>query len=187
MDDLSLTSVSGLTNAGLPYELAFASLWEGDPKSIVSIAPFKGQGMGVNAALQQAVKLTLPKTGEAETSNEFRALWVGQNVWFILGAPHEILRNALEGKAAVIDQSDAWSVLNLSGDIAAILARLTSLDFSKMQKNQTARTEFSKISVILSLTDNGVEIMVPRSSALWAVRQIKRAMLNLSNIHEMSK
>lgn len=185
MTDLFLEPVSALKNSALPFETKSVALSENQPQYMVSVAPFKGQGIGVNVAMQKLARLTLPKVGEVVANGETRVQWIGHGVWFVFNVDPKKLTNALDGKAAVTDQSDAWSVMILSGEIEPILARLSPFDFPRLQKNQTAYTEFAKLSAILTRTDTGIEIMLRRSAALWAVGQIKQAMQNVSAINEI--
>jgi len=128
-----------------PIEIGDSVLACSQPENILSIAPFKGQGMAVNDALKAVIKLALPSVGKIKSKKNARVMWAGQGQWFVVGdVGMEILTETLDAKAAVTDQSDGWVVLTLNGaDASEVLARLCSLDLDALEKGQTARAEFA--------------------------------------------
>lgn len=138
-------------------------------------------------AVRGALELDLPLA--PNTSSEtppVSALWLGPDEWMLICAPGsevavaESLRAALEGQhAAVVDVSDARTVLQLSGlSSREILSKGCALDLhpSAFSFGDVAQTLVAKASVILHQTadesDEGgpsFDIYVTRSFAdyLW--------------------
>jgi len=169
---------------GQPIEIGEAVLASDQPANILSVAPFKGQGMAVNDALKAVVKLTLPAVGKVTSKKHVRAMWAGQGQWFIVGdITLETLAEALDTKAAVTDQSDAWVVLLLTGeDASEVMTRLCSLDLDALEQGQTARAEFAHMMSCITPVPGGFEIMIMRSFAKTATHHTREAMRNLAAI-----
>ncbi|MEE9454804.1 MAG: hypothetical protein V3V13_10535 [Paracoccaceae bacterium] len=181
MGKISLHARMATDGLGLPFKCGGLTVAAQMPCTIISVAPLKGQGMAVGAALKKTVKLTLPTVGKVTTHKDMRALWGGQGQWYILGGDAEILGKTLKGSAAVGDQSDAWAVFSLTGkDANAVMARLTPLDISTMEIGQTARSEFAHMLAVITPIPGGYEIMVLRSFAKTAVQHTIAAMEMLS-------
>ena len=153
-----------------------------EPANILSVAPFKGQGMAVNDALKAVVKLALPTVGKVTFKKHVRAMWAGQGQWFIVGdIALETISEALDTKAAVTDQSDAWVVLTLGGDDACeVMRRLCSLDVDALKQGQTARAEFAHMMSCITPVSEGFEIMIMRSFANTAIHHTREAMRKLA-------
>jgi heterotetrameric sarcosine oxidase gamma subunit len=167
---------------GLPIEIGETVLTSVQPASIVSVAPFKGQGMAVNDALKTVAKIVLPTVGMATSKKHVRAMWAGQGQWFVIGdIDLQILTNELDSKAAVTDQSDAWVVFTLSGaDATEVMSRLCSLDLGAMEIGQTARAEFAHMMSCITPVPEGFEIMIMRSFAKTAIHHTREAMSKLA-------
>ncbi len=137
------------------------------------------------AAVGQALDMVLP--ADANTSavaGEATALWLGPDEWLLTTnaatAPDlvETLRGALAGlAAAVVDVSDAATVITLSGaDARDVLAKGCPLDIhaSVFAPGRVAQTIVAQADVILHRVDDGsgeasFDIHVRRSFAeyLW--------------------
>jgi len=168
--NINLQARSASDGTGLPFTLGHIKIAAHTP-TIISVAPFKGQGMAVGAALKRATKLTLPAVGGVAFHKDMRALWGGQGQWFILGGNVETLEKTLKGSAAVSDQSDAWAVFSVIGhDANAVMARLTPLDIAGLKIGQTARSEFAHMMAGITPVSGGYEIMILRSFAKTAVQ-----------------
>lgn len=167
---------------GQPIEIGEAVLACNQPECILSIAPFKGQGMAVNDALRAAVKLSLPTIGNVTSNKQVRAMWAGQGQWFVVGdIGTELLTDALDTKAAVTDQSDAWVVLTLNGvDASEVMTRLCSLDLGALEQGHTARAEFAHMMSCITPIPEGFEIMILRSFAKTAIHHTQEAMRKLA-------
>jgi sarcosine oxidase subunit gamma len=167
---------------GQPIEIGETILACNQPANILSVAPFKGQGMAVNDALKAVVKLALPTVGKVTSKKHIRAMWAGQGQWFVVGEIGlKILTDALKSTAAVTDQSDAWIVLTLGGDDASeVLTRLCSLDLDALEQGQTARADFAHMMSCITPIPEGFEIMIMRSFAKTAIHHTREAMSKLA-------
>ena len=167
---------------GQSIEIGEAALTCNQPANILSVAPFKGQGMAVNDALKAVVKLALPTVGRVTSKKHVRAMWAGQGQWFVVGdIALETLTEAFDAKAAVTDQSDAWTVLTLEGgDASEVMARLCSLDLDALKQGQTARADFAHMMSCITPISEGFEIMIMRSFAKTAIHHTREAMSKLA-------
>ena len=161
-----------------PIEIGEAVLACNQPASIFSVAPFKGQGVAVNDALKSVINFALPAVGKVASMKHIRAMWAGQGQWFIVGdIGLASLTAALNTKAAVTDQSDAWVVLTLCGaDAPEVMTRLCSLDLSALAQGQTARAEFAHMMSCITPIAGGFEIMIMRSFAKTAIHHTSDSM-----------
>ena len=170
------------TLIGRPVEIGGAVLQCNQPLNILSVAPFKGQGMAVSDALKASLKLNLTAVGRVVTRKDIRIMWAGQGQWFVVGEfDLGWLADALSEYAATTDQSDAWVTLTLVGaDVDTVMSRLCSLDLSEFVEGQTARTEFAHMASCITPVKDGYEVMVMRSFAKTAVHNIKTVMTKLA-------
>lgn len=180
MDDFKLKV--GDTLIGRPVEIGEAVFRCNQPVNILSVAPFKGQGMVVNDALNATIKLGLPTVGSAVSRKSIRIMWAGQGLWFIVGEfDLGWLADVLSKNAATTDQTDAWVTLTLGGaDVDVVMSRLCSLDLSEFSEGQTARTDFAHMASCITPLKDGYEVMVMRSFAKTAVHHIKTVMTKLA-------
>jgi sarcosine oxidase subunit gamma len=150
-------------------EIGDAILEDAQPEAITWVSPFDRKLTAVKKALGG-----FPGPGEVVEVKAGRALSVGPGQAMILGAPV-----ACDG-AAVVDQSDGWTVIALDGASARdILARLTPLDLrdTALPQGATARTLIGHMTA--SLTRVGAyryEIMVFRSMTRTLLHEMERAM-----------
>ncbi len=80
----------------------------------------------------------------------------------------------------MLDQSDSFVGLLLSGDIHPVLARLSPLDFATLAPGQTARSELAHLPAVFTPLATGLEVLLPRSATVWAVEQIVQAMKSVA-------
>jgi heterotetrameric sarcosine oxidase gamma subunit len=145
---------------------------------ITSIALFPG---GAKAAAKglKALGLVLPEPNTSVEKNGARIVWTGRDQAFLIGVPAP----ALEG-AAVIDQSDGWAVLGVSGTGAVdALARLVPVDLrlAVFPVGRAVRTQVNHMNaVILRVGDYAFQIMVFRSMARTAWQEIEATMERLA-------
>jgi len=137
------------------------------------------------AAVGQALDMVLPADPNTSAeAGEATALWLGPNEWLLttgadtVSAVLEKLKEALAGQAAaVVDVSDAATVISLSGPRACdVLAKGCSLDLHPtiFGPGRVAQTLVAQADVILHRIDDGAgeaifDIHVRRSFAeyLW--------------------
>ncbi len=157
---------------GLPVELGAMKLEEVALPEVTLIAPFKGQMMLVADALKENIGLILPPAGQYRASARAGAYWRSPGQWLVFGA---LDTGALKGMAAVVDMSDAFGRLRLTGGREA-LARLVEVDLEAMPPGQVAHTALVDIGISVIVTGDGFELMLPRSYAASAVGRIETAM-----------
>jgi sarcosine oxidase subunit gamma len=172
---LSLPPAEGL---GLPVEIGGIRLTAPDPGPLTLVAPFRGQDSAVSAALRAALGLDLPGPGETRSGAQARAIWFGRRQVLVMGA--EVPTGALDGIAAVTDQSDGWAAFRLEGTgTDAVLARLTPLDLRPhaFPPGRTARTLVGHMAASLTRWNrDSCDILVFRSMAGTAVHDLTTAM-----------
>ena len=104
-----------------------------------------------------SAKMWMPAIGRAED----HVIWTAVDQWFVLGA-----RPDVADCAAVTDQSDAWAMLDLTGDgWRDVLARLAPLDADIFEVGQVARTEVAHMAGMVIGIEGGVRLAVMRSFA----------------------
>lgn len=173
----SLTPCAGL----LPLTIGGLELAEVDPGRVTQIAPLRGHEAEVAAALK-AMGLGWPAPGrshaKAKAEAEAACLWAGRDQAFLIGADP----SALADIAALVDQSDGWAVMRLSGgDANEALARLIPIDLADLGRGQVARSLLGHMMTLLRRTGpKEIEIWVFRSMAATAVHEIATAMRSLA-------
>lgn len=103
--------------------------------ALVQVTARQGRQNDVSASLGHTILIELPASGRVASSSAGTAIWVQPGSWLIRATGDQRedlparLRQALDGTAAVVDQSHGRSVFELSGIHAqAVLARLCRLD-----------------------------------------------------------
>ncbi len=161
------------TGTRLPLEIGAAILEDAQPEAITWVAPFDGKTADVARALGR-----FPKPGETFEVTGGRALWSGPGQALILGAP------VAPADAAHADQSDAWTVVTLTGATAPdILARLTPLDLrdTAFPTGTTARTLLNHMTVSLTrIAPYTYEILAFRSMTQTLIHDLSRAMAQVA-------
>ena len=154
----------------LPCAYNGITLSEVTTNHLLSVAPFAGKNSVVSAALKDQVGNALP----AANRRAGAVTWFGHGTFMVAG---EV---ALDGLAAVSDQSDAWAVIQIAGTgVEAVLARLVPIDLrrSVFKKNHSARTMLGHMSVAIVRTGaDTFEISVMRSMAATLVHDLTVAM-----------
>ena len=149
--------------------------------TLLSIAPFRGCTDRVNAALLQILGIELPATGTWIEVDDHRLLWSGRGQYLLItdGGHSRKLAAALAGLAALVDQTDGWAGLSLTGqDAKDVMARLCSLDLGEdaFAAHAVARTEISHMPGLLQRREEGFEMWVPASFARFLLREARHAM-----------
>lgn len=174
---IAKTACAGL----LPLEIGGVSLTEVEPEHLSAVAPCRERETEVSDALKAAHGMALPGANRATGRRGNRAIWFGQGQTLLMGpVPDARLRK----HAAVVDQSDGWAVVALSGSgpdmrAADVLARLTPLDLraGQFKVGHTARTDLQHM--MASITRIGADeflIMVFRGFAQTLVHDLETAM-----------
>ncbi len=173
MVDLRETSAcAGL----LPMELGAVVLEEMAFARMTSLSPY-GDVSVLSAAMQTAHGVAWPKPNRSTGKDGARCIWFGRGEALLIGPEPDA---ALAKHAAVVDQSDAWAVVTLSGaGTIDVLARLVPMDLrdGAFKRGHTARTMLGHMNA--SITKLGADrfmIMVFRSMAGTLVHDLKQAM-----------
>jgi heterotetrameric sarcosine oxidase gamma subunit len=147
----------------LPLAIGAAVLAAQPPVRRTLVAPL---------ATGQVVGLLGP--GHFAATDGGRIVWAGMGQWFFEGAA-----GPPDAGAALTDQTDGWAGLRLTGpDAPEVLARLVPLDLDRrtFPPGHVARCLLRHVMLLLIATDDGFELLVPRSFARTAARELREAM-----------
>ena len=137
---------------------------------------------GINPTpFEKLLGTALPQSPQEKVNNDAAAYWLGPNDWLLVDPAPDIdsiagaLREAANGATyALTDVSDAWSIIDISGDDApARLAEGCSVDLhnSAFPSGRYALTRLQHLPVIIHRLDDRsrFRILVDRSVAhfLW--------------------
>lgn len=149
----------------LPVEIGNCRLEEHSPGPMVLITPLG------------KVSLKLPAPGQMIDGGDHRLLWFGRNEYLMMGAtPPE----GMNDQAALVDQSDGWAVVMLSGAGAEdVLARLVPIDLraTAFPEGSATRTQLQHQNI--AIARGGADqfmILAFRSMAHSLVHDLKTAM-----------
>jgi heterotetrameric sarcosine oxidase gamma subunit len=160
-----------------PMTIGTVALSELNVGYITSVSPYTGKGKALSAALKTAHGMAMPTANRTTGRAGTRAVWFGREQIILMGINADV---SLAEHAALSDQSDGWTVVELNGVGAAdVLARLTPLDLrgSVFKKGHTARTDLMHMAASITRTgDNAFMIMVFRSMAGTLLHDLQRAM-----------
>lgn len=173
VDLISQSACAGL----LPLTVGAVTLSEGDGGHMTLLAPYQAQGKTMSAALKQAHGMVAPAVNRATGRAGSRAIWFGQDSILLIGPKPA---DGLAESAALTDQSDAWAVVQLHGDMAKdVLARLVPVDLRRphFKRGHTARSQIGHMAASITRTgQHSFQIMVFRSMAQTLVAEMKTAM-----------
>ena len=177
MVDLNIDLKAVSPCAGLlPLHIGSTKVVEQDLGQLSSLSPF-GDASRLSDALQQAHGMALPKPGRATGKDGARCIWFGRDEVLLAGPVPDA---GLARHAAVVDQSDAWAAVSLSGEgCVDVLARLVPVDLraSHFKRGHTARTMVQHMTASITRTaDDSFLILVFRSMAGTLVHDLKSAM-----------
>lgn len=162
--------MSAAENAGAreaPVRLAACA------SDIIELAALRGRAAQL-AALAAAGHWELPATGQLLRARDGLALSVRPERWLLLSQPAAAgmaaaaWMSTCAGTAAVIEQSCALAVLQLSGASAcAVLARGCRIDLDprSFPRGSAAATVIAQVSVILAALGSGLLLITPASTA----------------------
>ncbi len=177
-----LTGLTGIRLIATPpfgpdsaFEAGGLSLAPADPGRITAIAPFRGQTGAVTAALRDACGLGFPDPGRVLEGDGVRIAWSGRGQAFLFAADPA----PLTGLAALVDQTDAWATLHLTGpDAAEVMARLVPIDLrpAAFGPGHSARAPLGHMMSMIIRIPDGLEVLVFRSMAQTARDEIAAAM-----------
>lgn len=160
----------------LPLSIGGAELAEIDAGVLTLMSPLGDRGALI-AALEEGHGIAWPAPLRATGKDGARCVWFGRNQALLMGPAPDA---GLAKHAAVVDQSDAWAAVTLSGAAAVdVLARLVPVDLREgaFKRGHTVRTLLYHLSA--SITKTGPDtfmILVFRSMAATLVHDVKAAM-----------
>jgi len=161
----------------LPREIGSLHLFEVAPDCISLIMPFAGAEAAVSEILTKAYGMSFPKPNRTSSKKNARLVWNGLRSAMLLGPPPG---KALRKHAAVVDKSDGWLVMNLTGQgLIDVLAHLTPLDLrpAQFRRGHTSVSLLGHVPANFSkIGTETFQIMVPRSMARTATEDLWRAM-----------
>jgi heterotetrameric sarcosine oxidase gamma subunit len=151
-----------------------------DPGPIWQIAPWPGAEQAASEACAAAHGAHLPGPGMTADTGGARLLWAGHRCWLLLGAAPD---TSLAPHAGLIALTDGWVGLTLTGaGWDAAMARLTPLDVrpSAFPPGATARADLAHMQAQITRAPDGVEMLLMRSFAVWAIDRIAEAMRSVA-------
>lgn len=159
----------------LPLEIGGVTVAEVDLGVLTSVSAFDEEA--TSKALQKAHGMALPASGRATGKEGARCIWFGLREVLLAGpAPDATLAKS----AAVVDQSDGWACVTVSGEKAVdVLARLVPVDLREttFKRGHTVRTQVLHMNAsITRLGADRILILVFRSMAGTLVHDLKQAM-----------
>lgn len=159
----------------LPVSVAGADLVEVEVGHLTSLSPFDAAAAA--GALEAAHGMAWPAPGRMTGKEGARCIWFGRDEVLLMGPAPDA---ALAEHAAVVDLSDAWACVQLSGPAAVdVLARLVPVDLraGAFKRGHTARTQVYHMAASITKTaPDAFVILVFRSMAATLVHDIKGAM-----------
>lgn len=158
----------------LPLTVGALTVAEAEVGAITSVTPFEGAS---KAAMERALGLAFPPPNQTAGDAARRIVWVGQGEALLIGpAPDP----ALSAHAAVVDQSDAWAIVTLSGAGGdAALARLVPVDLRlrAFPVGATIRSRLGHMNASITRTGEDVFLIaVFRSMAATLVHDLETAL-----------
>lgn len=161
-------------NGLLPLTIGTVTMTEITQGQITSVAPFAGAEKQVSDILKPTLGVGFPAAGRRLHKGDTVALWVGPSMALIFGKVPD-----LQGKAAVVDQTDAQAIGQISGVAAVdILARLVPVDLRRatFKTGRTVRTLIGHMpGSVTRISANVIEVMVMRSMAGTLVHELSVA------------
>ena len=164
----------------LPLEMGSTQLAELDLGPVASIMVW-GSEKELSEAMKTAHGVAFPKPNRSSGNDATRCIWFGRNQALLIGAAADA---GLRKYAAIVDQSDAWCAVSLSGETSeAVLARLVPVDLRRAQFNRghTVRTQVGHM--MASVTRTGPDsfmVLVFRSMAATLIHELKQAMQSVA-------
>lgn len=155
----------------LPMTIGALTVEEVDVGPNTSVTPFVGSVLG------RALGMPFPAPLQSSSDGDARLVWVGRGEALLMGVQPDA---SLGAYAAVVDQSDAFAVVRLTGEGGAdALARLVPVDMrlSAFGGGATIRTQLGHMNASITRLDaQTFMIAVFRSMAGTLVHDLARAL-----------
>lgn len=172
MSDQGLNAVTPL--AGFSETVGSTAISEPSGRSLVAVAPSRGEEAELQSALKAGFGLAWPVTGQSTTNGDARLMGMAPDQAFLLfshAGPNAVpaVREKLGNAGWLTDQSDSWAMLSVSGpDCRAALERLCMLDLHRdvFVIGAAQRTTMEHLAVIIVREEaDTFLLMSPTSSA----------------------
>lgn len=161
----------------LPQEIGGVTLVEAELGHVTVLMPFKGQEAALSQSLQAGHGMAFPSPGRTTGPQTARAVWSGKGQAMLIGPKPDDA--ALSQSAGLVDQSDAWAAVTLTGPgCEAVLARLVPIDLraSVFPTGHVARSLVGAMNaLVLREGADQFTLMVFRSMAATLVHELERA------------
>ena len=173
---LPKTAAAGLT----PIKISNTKIIELDKLALTSISAYKGKPKKLSEQLKKSHGMALPHNGRATGREGARALWFGRHTLLVGPKCDEKLTKF----AILTDQSDAWVVLRMSGDlIEDVLMRLSPVDvrFKTFRTGVVLRTGLQHVNVTLHrIGANTIDVYGFRSMAKTLCHDLTQALATVA-------
>lgn len=144
-------------------------------KNITTIQPLKGKEKITTKAINERFELNLPGVGKSISSQKNKIMWIGMNQFLFLGDKIEVK------EAALTDQSDAWTILLLTGDKTAdVMDRLCPVDTRSLVSGDVIRSMIGHMTAIVEKTEVGCQLMVFRAFAETLLHEVCNSMRSVT-------
>ena len=168
---LPKSAAYGLT----PIKVSNTEIIENDMLTLTSISASIGKSNKLSEQLKKSHGMALPNKGRATGRDGARALWFGQHALLVGPKPDKKLTEF----GILTDQSDAWVVLRMSGDLVEdTLMRLSPVDvrFKTFKSGDVVRTGLLHINVTLHrIGPNTIDVYGFRSMAKTLCHELTQA------------
>ena len=155
-------------------------------RSLYSISPGRDRAGAVSDLLRERMGLPLPPVGRFETNGDTSLIWSSVNQWMLAGPPNRpgdslrAVRDLLAGNAAVVDHSDARTIVRINGPaVRRVIARLCAVDLhpSRFEPGHCAATRMAHVGALLQQLDDAptFEIHVFRAFAVSFLDELREA------------
>ena len=152
-------------------EIGSLTLKEISWRNITTIQPFKGKEKTVSKVIKKSFELNLPGVGKSISSQKNKIMWIGMNQFLFLGDKIKMK------EAALTDQSDAWTILLLTGDkTAEVMDRLCPVDTRSLMTDDVIRSMIGHMTAIVEKTESGCQLMVFRAFAETILHEVCNSM-----------
>ena len=169
---LPKSAAAGLT----PIKISNTKIIELEKLTLTSISAYKGKSKNLSEQLKKSHGMLLPHYGRATGREGSRALWFGRQT-FLVGPKCD---EKLTKFAMLTDQSDAWVVLRMSGDlIEAVLMRLSPVDvrLKTFKTGSVVRTSLIHVNVTMHrIGANTIDVYGFRSMAKTLCHELTQAL-----------
>ena len=173
---LPKSAAAGLT----PIKISNTKIIELEKLTLTSISAYKGKSKNLSEQLKKSHGLALPHYGRATGREGSRALWFGRQTLLVGPKCDEKLTKF----AMLTDQSDAWVVLRMSGDLMeAVLMRLSPVDvrLKTFKTGSVVRTSLNHVNVTMHrIGANTIDVYGFRSMAKTLCHELTQALTTVA-------